>query len=806
MKKFILFIILLALFVIFVPWLQPRGNAAPDHSAVFVVDHNTYLADGQAKDMDAAPFIEGDRSYVPARFLGYALGIPDSGVSWDGAGRSVTLAHPDADIRLAVGSSSLYVNNQLVTMDVTPLFKQDRVFLPARWVAEALGYAVEWDDAAGAVLRGPPGNLPGPPSPGSLGLPVVGTFANLKELLARSQPDGAGGGGQILRAMKSKSQDISVTANDEAAAPAPPRAGAAGYSKTNVQVEGVDEADIVKTDGSYIYQVNRERIIISQAYPPEEMKMVSTLDFSQKGYSPQEMYVDGGHLIVIGSSRGKWDGPVVQPMPGVRAGDMEMMPGLIPPYYRDTVKAIIYNISDRTNPKLVRELELDGNYVSSRKVGPAFYLVANKYIRYYPLQGMEEQKPAYRDPAVKDEFSEIDYPSIKYFPGFVQPNYLIVAGLNLDRPDEKAAVDAYLGSGEGIYASPQNLYVAVTCFQRFPRPLAREGGPEILPGPGPVSESKTKVYKFAMDGGKLTYKAGGEVPGTILNQFSMDENNNYFRIATTSGDAWRSGGNTSKNNVYVLDGSLKIKGKIEDIAPGEKIYSTRFLGDRAYMVTFKTVDPFFVIDLKDPESPKILGALKIPGYSDYLHPYDENHIIGFGKDTVEIGQKDGEGRETESMAFYMGMKMAIFDVSDVKNPVEMFKETIGDRGTDSELLRNHKALLFSKDRNLLALPVRVMVTDANSLKPGTGFPEYGRFQFQGAFVYNIDLTSGFTLKGKITHLSDDDYLKAGNDGYNSDKEVKRILYLDDVLYTLSGKYIKANSLPGLMEIKTLEID
>ncbi|MHB8984798.1 MAG: beta-propeller domain-containing protein [Eubacteriales bacterium] len=812
MRKFILLIILLALFVIFMPWLQPKVNAAPDHNAVFVVDRSNYLADGRSQSMDAAPFIENDRVFVPARFLSNALGISDEDISWDGAGQSVAIDPKGVKLGLTVGSSSLSVDNEVRAMDVAPLLRGGRVYLPARWVAEAMGYTVGWDEGSRSVLVGSAGNLPEPPAPGAMGLPVVGSFENLKALLEKSQP-GEPMYGEGLRlalpAMKSMAaQDVAKNESAPAAeAPAPPGAGAAGadYSKTNVQVEGVDEADIVKTDGSYIYQVNRERIVISRAYPAEDMKVVSTLDFSRKSYSPQEMYVDDKYLVVIGSARGYWDDPIVRPMSKV--GEGVAMPGIVPPYYRqETVKAIIYDIGDRSNPKQVRELEIDGGYVSSRKVGPAFYLAANKYISYYPLNDMREQKPAYRDTAVKDGFIEIDYPAIKYFPDFERPNYLVVAGLNLDRPDEKAFVDSYLGSGEDIYASPQNLYVAVTCFRHVPRPLVREGSPQILPEPWPAGQNRTKVYKFAMDGGKLVYSTSGEVPGTILNQFSMDEYNNHFRIATTVGDVWRSGEYTSKNNVYVLDSGLKITGKIEDIAPGEKIYSTRFLGDRGYMVTFKTVDPFFVIDLKDPGDPKILGKLKIPGYSDYLHPYDENHIIGFGKDTVEIGQKGVEGSEPRSMAFYQGMKMAIFDVTDVANPVEMFKETIGDRGTDSELLHNHKALLFSKEKNLLAFPVTVMDVAGDAIKPGTSFPEYGQFKFQGAYVYDIDLSSGFKLKGRITHLSNDDYLKAGDYWYDSEKNVQRVLYIGNVLYTLSGKYIKANGLPALGEIKTLEIE
>ena len=219
------------------------------------------------------------------------------------------------------------------------------------------------------------------------------------------------------------------------------------------------------------------------------------------------------------------------------------------------------------------------------------------------------------------------------------------------------------------------------------------------------------------------------------------------------------------------------------------------MGDRAYMVTFRTVDPLFVIDLKDPEKPKILGALKIPGYSDYLHPYDENHIIGFGKDTVEL----------KGQAYYLGMKIALFDVTDVSNPIQKFTENIGDRGTESEILRNHKALLFSKEKGLMAFPVTVMEVKGKNKFMDNGFPEYGQFSFQGAYVYNIDLVNGFTLKGRITHLSKDDYLRSGTGWYDSDKNISRLLYIKDNLYTLSNSIIKANELENLEDRNQVNI-
>ena len=774
---------------------QQRGaSAAPDHNASFVVNQATFIADGQARAMDVVPFVESNRTYVPARYLAYALGIPEDGVIWDALNQSVTITSADGKtIIITVGRAVLTVDGSEQAIDAPPLFREGRIFLPVKWLAQALGYEVSWDEATSTVLVGPPGSIAHKPADKAAPLPSVGSYENLKDLLANAQSRSEGFSNGVdqaeavpLRAAQSTNQK----AESSAAGAAAPQSDT-GYSRTNVQVEGVDEADIVKTDGVYIYQVNRERVVVTKAQPAADMVVVSTLDFAGKDFSPLEMYVDEKYLVVIGTTHSQVN------QPGYTVENQKRI-GIMPPSYRrDTVKAIIYNIEDKSGMKQLRELELNGSYVSSRKIGSSFYLVANQYLYYSPGSEIENPRPLYRDTAVQDGFIEIDYSNIKCFPDFIQPGYLIVAGINLDQPEKAASVSSYLGSGDNIYASTANLYVAVTGYRQF-----READRELMPAP--YSSNVTRIYKFTLSEGRVSYAAKGEAPGHILNQFSMDEHLGNFRIATTQGDIWRTDEYTSSNNVFILDENLSITGRLENIAPGEKIYSARFIGARGYLVTFKTVDPFFVLDLKDPANPSILGALKIPGYSDYLHPYDENHVIGFGKDTVELSGGSAFSAD-ESMAFYTGMKMALFDVTDVGNPVEMFRETIGDRGTDSELLQNHKALLFDKDKNLLAFPVRVMVVEGNHTTPDGTMPQYGNFAFQGAYVYNLDLTGGFSLKGKITHLSEEDYLKAGNYWYDSDKNVARILYIDDDLYTLSNSYIVANRLDDLQEIKRLEI-
>jgi len=269
----------------------------------------------------------------------------------------------------------------------------------------------------------------------------------------------------------------------------------------------------------------------------------------------------------------------------------------------------------------------------------------------------------------------------------------------------------------------------------------------------------------------------------------MDESGDYFRVATTS-QFWTRNSNVQYNNVYVLDTDLNIAGKLEEIAPDERIYSTRFIGNRLYMVTFKRMDPLFVIDLSNPGDPKVLGQLKIPGFSDYLHPYDENHIIGVGKETAE--------NEWGGVSI-KGVKVSLFDVSDVNNPKQVSTYEIGKPGTDSEALRDHKAFLFDKQKNLLVIPIREV------LEKGQYDSRYGYYRervWQGAYVLGVTPKDGIKLKGKISHFDDfeEQYYYWGSPG-----AVRRSLYMDDVLYTISARKVVMNDLKDISEINSIDL-
>ena len=621
------------------------------------------------------------------------------------------------------------------------------------------------------------------------GLPVVGSYENLKKLLEKDLQQ------QRMMFKTSIVMESAPVAGMAEAQSAPATANvtqtaAADYSTTNVQVQGVDEADVVKTDGQYIYQATSDEIRIVQANPADKMNLASRLSYPDGTFEPLELYVDQNRLVVIGQSYETLS---------VKSDSSPAAKRKIAPGFRDQhiqmLKARVYDIRDKQKPKMTRELEMEGRYLSSRKIGSSLYLVANHRIN--PYQIMEDQgnpAPAYRDqsPENQTELQKLPYDDIYYFPESLAPNYLMVAGVDLDKPNQKMTVHSYLGGGENMYASPENLYVAVS---EYKNEIPNRSMPAIESSPAFLDETvDTTLYRFAMKDGSLKFSGKGSVPGNVLNQFSIDEHDGYLRIATTSGSIWRTDEGTSKNNLYVLDKDLKIHGKLEGIAPGEKIYSARFIGDRAYMVTFKTVDPLFVIDVKKPDAPRVLGALKIPGYSDYLHPYDENHLIGFGK----------EAEAEKDIAFYQGMKIALFDVTDVANPIEKFKTVIGDRGTDSELLSNHKALLFSKEKELLAFPVTVYSLSSEE-KANRRIQDHGRFSFQGAYVYRLNLQEGFVLDSTITHLTAEDSLKAGHEWYNSEKNIRRILTIGDTLYTVSSSLIKSQKLEDHQPISTLSL-
>ncbi len=631
------------------------------------------------------------------------------------------------------------------------------------------------------------------------------------------------------------------------------------YSKTNVQVQGVDEADIVKTDGKYIYTVSgNNKIVIVEAYPAENGKVLSSIEIDG---NIDEMFVNKDKLVVFGRENVEFI-----PVPYYEEGDVRKasagssIVATYPDYPRYTTKEFVrvYDITDRASPVLKRNLELNGDYFDSRMIGNWVYFVVNKYVYGDDVVLPMDSKCVGVKGGCTEDIYYIDEPADSYM-------FTLVGALNLEDDSAEPQTRTFLlANTEGMFVSLDNIYITHQKFQTMKDQL--DEAIEIVASIFPVnivtkikeiknrkeayetyywdtmyeignvltnytlslsseeqnvlskklqekatefakSQEKTVVYKISVSNGEIKFVAQGEFPGHVLNQFSMDEFNGYFRTATTTGDMWDK---TSKNHVYVLgddgSGKLNVVGKVEDLAPGESIYSARFLGERAYVVTFKKVDPLFVLDLKDPTSPRLLGKLKIPGYSDYLHPYDQNYVIGIGKNTIEASE-ELKGQRDLDFAWYQGVKLSLFDATDPENPKELAKFIIGDRGTESLALQDHKAFLFSKERNLLVIPVLLAEIKDKSQEPVDSFgPQYGDYTFQGAYVFELTLDKGFVLKGRITHVADpESFKKSGYYYFGSGDAIQRSLYIGDVLYTISDAFVKANSLTDLSEVKIVKL-
>ena len=554
------------------------------------------------------------------------------------------------------------------------------------------------------------------------------------------------------------------------------------FSQTNIQVEGVDEPDTVKTDGTYLYVVANSKIYIIKVYPPEDAVILSEISMDSEVYI-SNIFINDDRLIVFGTAyRGYYEH---------YEEELDLK------YWYDGVATTVINvfdIIDRENPELLNDIEIDGSYYDSRMIGNYIYVVATEST--YDLYRVFDNNQTLCIPeiTINDVTKEIPADQI-YFVDIPEriDTMTHVISINIYDEDEVSQKSFMLGSAQSMYVSKNNIFLAYTQYNYVYNRLGFYSG----------SEEKTILHRISIDAGDISYAAQGEVPGRVLNQFSMDEHNGFFRIATTIGEVWDQD-EKSTNNIYVLDEKLNRTSEIEDIAPGERIYSARFMGSKAYLVTFKKVDPFFTIDLSDPYNPKILGKLKIPGYSDYLHPYDENHIIGIGKDTVEPQESETWGWD---FAWYQGLKIALFDVSDFENPKEVAKIIIGDRGTDSPALYDHKAFLFDKEKELLVIPVSLCEIPEEIKEQEGDYTgnKYGDFTFQGAYVYRLSLDDGFEFKGRITHLDGDDILKTGYYGYRGSSSVTRSLYIENVLYTISNDMIKMNDLDTLSEINSVSL-
>lgn len=495
------------------------------------------------------------------------------------------------------------------------------------------------------------------------------------------------------------------------------------FSSTNIQVAGVDEADIVKTDGEHIYLISGNSVIILKAYPPKEAQVLSKITIDNT--YPAGIFVSQKRLVVLGSRYTISKQATFDP----RVVDIK-------------TSVSVYDISNKTQPELLRNLTITGSYFHSRMIGEYVYFVVSQpaYVIYdtvilpkiYIRDGVREISP-----------SEIYHANVpdNYF------LYTTVIALNVHRTEEEPSYKTLmLGGTSSMYVSLKNAYIS------FPEP----GG-------------QTSIYRISIDRDTLRIEAHGLVPGRELNQFSMDEYGTYFRIAT----ATRENG-TVHSNVYILRMNLTIAGRLENIAPGEALDSARFIGDRAYLSTSVVRrDPFFVVDVENATAPKILGYLKIPGFTRYLHPYDTDRLMGIGKDGGAV-------------------KISLFDVTNVSAPIELDKYSFEGSWSDTPVLTEHKALLFDKTKDLLVLPVSIWNWSYSPSPYSLWHPLW-----QGACVFKVTLADGIVFRGSVTHVYFEGEMR------NALYHVKRELYIENVLYTVSDKMVKMSNLSDLSMINLI---
>lgn len=503
--------------------------------------------------------------------------------------------------------------------------------------------------------------------------------------------------------------------------------GSSDYSSTNIQETGVDEGDVVKTDGKYLYILgndNKLHIIKADGSNLDESASIEFKDFAE---TIEEFYIskDTLNLITTTSTTTMQSGSMA-------SGESIMEDDIAWSDSADAKKDIYsvnrnlitklytYDISDRSAPKLTGTTTQDGYYQTSRKTGDYIYL----FSEYTPVI-----KETREDSTIIPKINGKDLPSSDiYIPEFLNSStYLIVTAIDTNSPDKILTKKAIVSATYLYYVSNENIYICTNDWNG--------------------TTNTTQIMKFRYEKGSITPISAAEAKGSLNNSFSLNEHNGYLRIVTTS----YSENTGNVNNLYVFDESLNPCGKLENLAPGETIQSARFMGDTGYFVTFRQMDPLFSVDLSDPEHPKLLGELKITGFSSYLHFYGKDKLLGIG---YEVDPDTG---------IYKGMKLSMFDLSDPSNVKEVHKYIIQD-ANDSEGLINYKAIMINPDKNLFGFHCR---TDIDNYMVFSYDPEKG---FQNQLVYSFKGTEDYSLSinnVRGLYINDTFYLSYGKDTQNN---------------------------------------
>lgn len=571
---------------------------------------------------------------------------------------------------------------------------------------------------------------------------------------------------------------------------------APGYSTTNNQEIGVDEPDIVKTDGERIVTITNNTLFvvdITSRGPRLAGSMILSPD-----HSVRDLFLSGDSVILMGSSWG-----LATPLREVDfssdvIGSTEEV-GIVAPdqYFGGSPIVTLTEVDISGDPRVVRSLQLDGSYLSSRLIDGVARVVSTSgptgFVWAYPEgSGLRAERDAIaaNKRIIEDSTIENWVPYFilsdaggnviregaavpcdrahhpEEFAGF---NMLSVVTIDLQRGLDIADSTGVLATGKTVYSSTNSMYVATNGWID----VAVLEGDSIEAG-STLDGLRTQIHQFDISGIATTYTATGSVPGYLINQFAMSEHEGDLRVASTSSPNWWGGGRERQESMVTVlrpnDGQLELIGQVDGLGKDEQIYSVRFMEDVAYLVTFRQTDPLFTLDLSDPTDPVVRGELKIPGYSAYLHPMSATLLIGVGQDATNDGR-------------IQGSQVSLFDVSDLDNPKRIDKLTLAN-GSSSIAEYDHRA--FTRWGSAVVLPL----TEYNYWEEGTDF-------FTGAVVIEVGNDSLEPL-GRLSHVDATDW----DSGWNS--AIVRSLVIDDTLYTVSNRGILASDLSTLEDVDWID--
>lgn len=506
-------------------------------------------------------------------------------------------------------------------------------------------------------------------------------------------------------------------------------------------------------------------------------------------------------------------------------------------FYSTMTTVQLWDVADRAQPRLEKTLQLEGSYLTGRMIAGRIYLVTQTWPSWLNADGSPWQwgsdsskhirsaSPLFRElmadvAKTPDLRSKIPFRPVEASANKIGrlsglgpvSSWITVISIDIDKTRTSYgswSASTHAGRGNTVMVSRKHIYVAATTYN-YERVL-----PSTLEDTLPEGDDEkpslgvwSAIMRFETNSGSPIFAGIAEVEGSIINQFAMDEHQGHLRVATTRGEMWAQP-STSESVISVLNEYLEPVGLLQGIAPGERIYSVRFMGQRGYVVTYRQVDPFFVFDLTEPEAPTMLGYLKIPGFSDYLHPLAGNYMLGVGKDTEQVAGSE--------LVITKGIKLSLFNVNDPENPTEEAVLVLGDRGSTTEVSYEHKAFLYHQGSGVISLPVDLHQAQECRVERTAGGAcpssiDYEPSTFQGAYVIYLDGgdTKSFRVHGRITHehlsgtrndASDTSRVMWGLWGgwgwRSSLRRVYRSIFMDGLLYTISDRHMLVSKHDGV---------